>query len=164
MNTIEQPVPATRPKRGVMAWIDKNALYIALVQAVVAFLGSMYFSNIAGFPPCVLCWYQRILMFPLSIALIVGILRKDSGVHLYILPPAIIGWVIALYHNLLYYKIISDALAPCATGVSCTTKFIEYFGFVTIPLLSFIAFSVIIFCMYRHARRARQERVIINQG
>ncbi len=133
-------------------WFGRNALRIALIQAVIAFLGSMYFSNIAGFPPCVLCWYQRIFMFPLALALIVGILRKDSGVHLYILPPAIIGWVIALYHNLLYYKFIPDTLSPCSTGVSCTTKFIEYFGFVTIPLLSFIAFSVIILCMYAQAR------------
>jgi len=61
-----------------------------------------------------------------------------------VLPLAIIGWLISIFHNLLYYGIIPDALAPCTTGVSCTTKFIEYFGFVTIPLLSFLAFTVII--------------------
>jgi disulfide bond formation protein DsbB len=130
-------------------WLGKNALMLALIQAIVAFLWSMYYSNIAGFTPCVLCWYQRICMFPLFVALIVGILRKDAKVYMYVLPPAIVGWVIAFYHNLLYYKIIPDTLAPCTTGVSCTTKFIEYFGFVTIPLLSFLAFSVIIFFMLR---------------
>jgi disulfide bond formation protein DsbB len=145
------------------SWLGKNALRIALIQGIVAFLGSMYFSNIAGYPPCVLCWYQRILLFPLALTLIVGILIKDRRVHLYILPPAIIGWVIAFYHNLLYYKIIPDALAPCSTGVSCTTKFIEYFGFVTIPLLSLIAFSVIIFCMFAHRRFIRSTS-IINQN
>ena len=131
----------------VKLFIIKNALYLGLLQAIFALLGSLYFSNILGFPPCVLCWWQRIFMYPLTIALMVGILRRDSKVYLYILPPAIIGWSIALYHNLLYFKIIPDDLAPCSTGVSCTTKFIEYFGFVTIPFLSFCAFTIIIILM-----------------
>ena len=139
-------------RSGPWEWICRNAVHLALIQAIAAFLGSMYFSNIAGYPPCVLCWYQRICMFPLVLTLIVGILRRDARVHLYVLPAAIIGWIIAFYHNLLYYKIIPDTLAPCTTGVSCTTKFIEYFGFVTIPLLSFIAFTVIITFMFINAR------------
>lgn len=106
----------------------KNALYLALIQAIVALLGSLYFSNVLMYPPCVLCWYQRIAMFPLFITLIVGILTKDRNIHLFVLPPAIIGWMIALFHCLLYYKIIPDTLAPCSTQVSCTTKYVEYLG------------------------------------
>jgi disulfide bond formation protein DsbB len=128
-------------------FIIQNALYLALIQAVIAVLGSLYFSNILMLPPCVLCWYQRIAMFPLFVALTVGILTKDKNTHLFILPPAIFGWCVALYHCLLYYKIIPDTLAPCSTGVSCTTRFVEYFGFITIPLLSFTAFTVIITLM-----------------
>ncbi len=133
-------------------WIHKNAIYIALIQAIIALLGSLYFSNIAGYPPCVLCWWQRIFMYPLVLTLIVGILRKDLKVYQYVLPPAILGWLISIYHNLLYYKIIPDTLSPCSTGVSCTTKFIEYWGFITIPFLSFIAFSVIIIAMCEYCR------------
>lgn len=133
-------------------WIGKNALYLALIQVLAAILGSLYFSNIAGYPPCVLCWWQRIFMYPLAILLVVSILRKDRKVYQYILPSALIGWTIAIFHNLLYYKIIPDALAPCTTGVSCTTKYIEYFGFVTIPLLSFMAFSVIILLICEYCR------------
>lgn len=151
-----QTRPAAGGSLGWKGWIGKNAIYLALIQAIVAFLGSMYFSNIAGYPPCVLCWYQRICMFPLVATLIVGILRRDKHVHLYVLPAAIVGWVIALYHNLLYYKWIPDTLAPCTTGVSCTTKFIEYFGFVTIPLLSFIGFTVIITFMFINARYVKK--------
>ena len=128
-------------------FIIQNALYFALIQAIVAVLGSLYFSNILMLPPCVLCWYQRIAMFPLFITLIIGILTQDKNTHLFVLPPAIFGWLVALYHCLLYYKIIPDTLAPCSTGVSCTTKFVEYFGFITIPLLAFTAFTVIITCM-----------------
>lgn len=123
------------------------AKYLAFSQALLATMGSLYFSEIAGFPPCILCWYQRICMYPIVILLAVGILRKDSNVPYYVLPFSISGIVIAFYHNLLYYNIIPESAAPCTLGISCTTKFIEWFGFVTIPLLSFLAFAIITACM-----------------
>ncbi len=154
---MQNPTPAGMPVQSFWNRLGSYALYIAFVQSIVAFLWSMYYSNIAHFPPCVLCWYQRILMFPLVLILMVGILRKDARVYLYVLPLAWIGWIISLYHNLLYYKIIPDTISPCSTGVSCTTKFIEYFGFVTIPLLAFIAFTVIITMMYVQRRYVRMN-------
>ncbi len=128
-------------------FIGEYALYLALVQAIVATLGSMYFSDVMLLKPCLLCWYQRIAMFPLAIALITGILTKDKNTHLFVLWPALIGWTISTFHILLYYKIIPDTLAPCEAGVSCTTRYFELFGFVTIPFLAFTAFSVIILLM-----------------
>lgn len=125
----------------------KNILYIAWAQAMVATLGSLFFSEVMHFTPCVLCWYQRILMYPLAIVIPVGIIKKDKFLSNYVLPLAGLGWLIALYHNLLYYKILPESTAPCVAGVSCTTKFFAWFGFVTIPLLSLTAFTVIIVCM-----------------
>lgn len=119
-------------------------LHIVFLQALVAFLGSMYFSNIAHYPPCVLCWYQRICMYPLVIISGVAILELNKKVARYVLPLAGIGWLISLYHNLLYYKILPEAAAPCMAGISCTTKYIQWLGFITIPLLAFIAFTIII--------------------
>jgi disulfide bond formation protein DsbB len=130
-----------------MKWVKNNILYIAWTLSLLAVLGSLYFSNVRGFPPCVLCWYQRIFMYPLVLILGVGILRKDRNVAYYVLPLSIIGLLISLYHNLLYYRIIPESAAPCVSGVSCTTKFIEYFGFVTIPLLSLLGFLAINICM-----------------
>lgn len=121
--------------------------YIAFAQALLATLGSLYFSEIAGFPPCVLCWYQRICMYPIAAILAIGIARKDKNVPYYVLPFSIVGIVISIYHNLLYYKLIPESIQPCITGVSCTTKFIEWFGFVTIPFLSLVAFAIITVCM-----------------
>lgn len=121
--------------------------YIAFAQASIATLGSLYFSELAGFPPCILCWYQRICMYPIVAILTVGILRKDKKVGLYVLPFSVIGMLIAFYHNLLYYNIIPESIAPCQAGISCTTKFIEWFGFVTIPFLSLAAFAIITVCM-----------------
>jgi disulfide bond formation protein DsbB len=128
-------------------WLKKNILYIALLQATITTLGSLYFSEIRDFPPCVLCWYQRVFMFPLVILIIVGILRKDRGLWLYVLPVSIVGWCIALYHNLLYWKILPESIQPCTLGISCTSVYIEWFGFVTIPFLSLAAFTVIIISM-----------------
>ena len=132
--------------------IQKYILYIAFVQALVATLGSLFFSEIMKLPPCVLCWYQRILMYPLVLIIAVGILRKDKGLPLYVLPLSMLGWLIALYHNLLYYKILPESVAPCTMGISCTTKQIEWLGFITIPLMSFTAFTVITICMYLYYR------------
>lgn len=140
----------------IKQFVIGNALYLALIQAIAALLGSLWFSNVLMYPPCVLCWWQRIAMYPLVVILTVGILRKDRMVHTYVLPLAVIGWFIGLYHNLLYYKIIPDTMAPCETGVSCTTKFIQYFGFITIPFLAFSAFTIIIVLML--IRRKAVER------
>jgi disulfide bond formation protein DsbB len=121
--------------------------YVAWSVALVATLGSLYFSEIRGFPPCVLCWYQRIAMYPLVIILAVGILLKDRKLTWYALPLSLVGGAIALYHVLLYYHIIPESAAPCTLGISCTTEYIEWLGFITIPFLSLIAFAGITICL-----------------
>lgn len=130
-----------------MSFLEKNILYIAWVQSLIAVIGSLYFSEIRFFPPCVLCWYQRIFMYPLVILIAVGIIRKDKGVYTYVLPLSILGMIIAFYHNLLYYGLLPEVVAPCSIGASCATRFVSYFGFITIPLLSLGAFSLITICM-----------------
>lgn len=125
----------------------QNILYLALIQAIVATLGSLYFSEIRHFTPCVLCWYQRILMYPLVIIIAVGILRKDKGIYQYVLPMSLLGGIIAFYHVLLQKGILPESIAPCTIGASCTTKFAGYFGFITIPVMSLTAFIVITICM-----------------
>ncbi len=117
--------------------------YLAWLQVLVATLGSLYFSDVMKLPPCVLCWYQRILMYPLILIIPVGIFLEDKRLKYYVLPLSITGLCISLYHNLLYYNIIPEAIIPCSTGVSCTTIQIVWFGFITIPLLSLIAFILI---------------------
>ena len=109
---------------------QKYALLIAWVQATVALLGSLFFSLVMQLPPCDLCWYQRIAMYPLVLIIGLGILKKDKVFFDYAFPLAIIGWVIALYHNLLYYKILPESAAPCLQGISCTTVFFQWFGFI----------------------------------
>lgn len=127
--------------------LTKQLPYLALAIAVLATLGSLFFSEILHLPPCILCWYQRITMYPLVTILIVGIIRRDKNLPLYVLPLSLIGLVIALYHNLLYYHILPESAAPCVQGISCTTRLIEWLGFMTIPLLSLAAFTLITISM-----------------
>lgn len=123
--------------------LRERLVQFAWFLAAVATLGSLYFSEIAGFPPCVLCWYQRILMYPIVAILAVGIVRDDPDAPWYALPLSVLGLGVSAYHNLLYYGILPESIAPCTAGISCTTKFIQWFGFLTIPLLSFLAFAAI---------------------
>ena len=124
-------------------FIQKNAMYLVLAQVVVAIAGSLYFSDIKGFEPCVLCWYQRIFMYSLFPIIIIALLKKEPKIYQYIIPIALLGMSISIYHNLLYTGIIENK-GFCSSGISCTSKFIEYFGFVTIPFLAFLGFAVII--------------------
>ncbi len=126
----------------MIKFIQKNAINLILIQVVIAIVGSLYFSDIKGYEPCILCWYQRICMYALFPIIIIAKLRKESKIYQYILPISIFGFIISLYHNLLYTNIIKFEF--CSTGISCTTKYIDYFGFISIPLLSLIGFIIII--------------------
>ena len=135
--------------------LNKNwaILFSAWVLVTVSTLGSLFFSYVMEFAPCVLCWYQRICLFPLVIILATGLFPLDKRVIKYSLPLAIAGWITALYHNLLYSGIIPQDLQPCSKGVSCTEKYIDLFGFLTIPMLSLISFSIIITLLILLKRR-----------
>ena len=118
-------------------------LFICWLIASISTLGSLFFSEIMKFPPCVLCWYQRICLFPLVLILSMGLFPFDKSVVKFALPFALAGWFIAFYHNLLYSGIISENIQPCSQGVSCTEDYINLFGIFTIPMLSIMAFSII---------------------
>ena len=122
----------------------RNLAYLAWLQAIIALLGSLYYSEIRHLVPCVLCWYQRILMYPLVIIIGVGLARGEiKGLPYYVLPFSILGIGFALFHWLLQMGLLPDVIAPCQAGISCTSRYVEYYGFVTIPFMSLIAFSVI---------------------
>ncbi len=130
-----------------MMWIKKNILYVAWAQALAALFGSLYFSEIVGIPPCILCWIQRIFMYPLVVIIAVGIMRKDKSLPYYVLPLSIPGFLVAFYQHLLQVGIISEKSAPCSVGISCITKYWSLFDFITLPLLSAVAFAVITLCV-----------------
>ncbi|MRH43574.1 disulfide bond formation protein B [Aquibacillus halophilus] len=131
-----------------MVNIRQYSLYIAWVVSVIATLGSLYFSEIRGFIPCELCWYQRILMYPLTLILGIGTFQNDPSVKKIVLPMAVIGWCISLFHYL-EQKVPGFApIKPCASGVPCSAEYINWLGFITIPFLALTAFTLIIISMF----------------
>ncbi|MBX3065960.1 MAG: disulfide bond formation protein B [Anaerolineae bacterium] len=134
---------ADSPANPLISRLRATLIYVAWFQALIGVLGSLFFSEVMGLAACTLCWYQRIALYPLLPILTAGILLADRNVRYYALPLSIIGWLIALYHTLLYYGVIPEVISTCSAGVSCTTRQIEWFGVITIPLLSLAAFTVI---------------------
>ncbi|MGB4359008.1 MAG: disulfide bond formation protein B [Rhodoferax sp.] len=130
-----------------MSWSSKTTpwalVFAAWLVAASATLGALFMSEIMGFAPCVLCWWQRMFMFPLVIVLALGLFPYDRTVLRYALPLATMGLLVAGFHVLLTIGVIPEALAPCRDGIPCKTLQVEWFGFVTIPLLSFFAFLVL---------------------
>jgi disulfide bond formation protein DsbB len=116
--------------------------YLALAPALTAMLGSLYYSEIAGFVPCTLCWYQRILMYPLTLIILVGIIKQDEYLPDYVLPFSIIGMGVSTYHYLIQLGVFEHP-AACSVGIPCNLRYVDYFGFVTIPLLTLTAFVLI---------------------
>jgi disulfide bond formation protein DsbB len=135
------------PRMSFFSTIRPHLGYVAWFQALVATLGSLFFSEVMHLTPCLLCWYQRIAMYPMLLILTVGILLRDTRLKYYVLPLSLIGMSIGVYHNLLYYGILPESIAPCTAGISCTTKQIEWLGFITIPLMALTAFIVITLSM-----------------
>jgi disulfide bond formation protein DsbB len=118
-------------------------IFAAWFTVTLATLAALFMSEVMGFAPCVLCWWQRIFMFPLVLILALGLFPFDAKVLRYAMPLAGIGLAVAAFHVLLTLGIIPEALAPCRQGIPCKTIQVEWFGFVTIPLLSFAAFLAI---------------------
>ena len=119
-------------------------IFTCWLIAMVALFGSLFFSEVMGLEPCVLCWWQRIFIYPLAVLFLVGLFPFDRSVVRYTLPLAVIGLGFAVYHYLVYSGFIPESLQPCSEKLSCAEINLELMGFITIPMLSIYAYSVII--------------------
>ncbi len=149
-NDTDREAAAEEWTRSPIDLVAAAGRHVALLVACVAMAGSLFFSEVLRWSPCVLCWYQRILMYPLMLLLAIGILRRDRGLHLYVLPFSLLGACVSLYHYLLTK---TDWLPPppCTTGIPCTVDYLNWFGFVNIPFLALAAFLIITVMMLMSA-------------
>ncbi|MFG3613353.1 disulfide oxidoreductase [Rummeliibacillus stabekisii] len=122
-------------------------LYFAWLVSVVATLGSLYFSEIRGFIPCDLCWFQRIFMYPLVVILGIGTFQSDISVKKFVLPLSILGGFISFFHYLEQKVPGFGGIKPCVSGVPCSSEYINWLGFITIPFLALLAFTLITISM-----------------
>ena len=118
-------------------------LFLAWMIALSASLGAIFIGEVMGQTPCLLCWYQRAFMFPLALVLAVAAFRTDRSAWVYAIPLSGAGLLIALYHVLLYYGFIPEAVVPCVKGPSCTDAKMTIFDVLPLPVLSAFAFAAI---------------------
>jgi disulfide bond formation protein DsbB len=119
-----------------------NGLWLAFAVALVTTLGSLYYSEIAHFVPCKLCWYQRIAVYPLTFTLVVAALRRDRTAWTYVVPQAVVGAGFAIYHTQLQ-AFPSQHSSFCTITEPCTVRYVWEFGFVSLPLMALAAFSFV---------------------
>jgi disulfide bond formation protein DsbB len=132
------------PLRAVRGALWGYELWLAFLTAAIATGGSLFFSEVAGFVPCELCWFQRICMYPLSIITLLAAVAVDHRVARYLLPLPVVGAGIALYHLLVENEVVAQARGCLLSAPGgCATKWIDRFGFVTIPTLSLTAFALV---------------------
>lgn len=127
--------------------ISSLLLYGAWLVSLIAMLGSLYFSEIEGFIPCELCWYQRISMYPLVLILGIATFKNDLQVPRYVLPLSLLGGSISVLHYLEQKVPGFGGIKPCVSGVPCSSEYINWMGFITIPFLALIAFVLITIAM-----------------
>ncbi|MFK2825894.1 disulfide oxidoreductase [Bacillus sp. B190/17] len=121
----------------------ENLLLTAWGTSFVAMLGSLYFSEVMKYEPCELCWYQRILMYPLVLILGMAVIKKDAAAARYSLLLSATGACISIYHYAIQKIDFFSNTAPACGRVPCTGMYINWLGFITIPFLALTAFIVI---------------------
>jgi disulfide bond formation protein DsbB len=131
-------------------FFGRHEIMFAWIIALVSMIGSLIYSEVIGFPPCLLCWWQRVFIYPQVFILLIGIIRKDRMVAWYGIVLAFFGSIIALYHYLIEHAIL-DPLATCVAqgSVPCTAIYVNQFGYITIPMMSLTA-CVLIFVLLVH--------------
>jgi len=134
---------ARGPLRALRSALWGYELWAAFVVAAIATGGSLFLSEIAHFVPCELCWFQRIAMYPLSIVTLLAALTGDHRVARYLLPLPLVGAGVSVYHILVENHVIATPQG-CQIGIGCAVKWINEFGYMTIPTLALTAFVLLI--------------------
>jgi disulfide bond formation protein DsbB len=127
-------------------FLGDYALTLAFLMTLAAVGSSLFYSEYANFTPCLLCWWQRIFLYPQAILLLVALIKRDDAVRKYCLTLSGIGILISIYHT--YLQFGGNDLIPCsATGVSCDHVYFLTYGYITIPTMALTAFAAIFLLM-----------------
>jgi len=135
-------------KLSLIKLLSRYSFHFALIVSLIATLGSLFYSEIAKFEPCRLCWYQRIIMYPQVILISLAIIKKDRHLADYLMALSAVGVLISSYHY--YLQRGGQSIFPCSVvgySASCSTRFIMEFGYITIPMMALTAFILIIILM-----------------
>jgi len=141
-------------------WLWGYELWCAFVVSAIATGGSLFLSESVGFVPCELCWYQRICMYPLSILTLIAAIRGDYKFARYLLPLPVVGACVSVFHLLVENHVVATP-SGCQIGAGCAVKWINYFGYMTIPTLALSAFVLLIGFLALAAAEPEPETAIL---
>ncbi len=139
----------TKQENPLLRFFRKNALWTAFLVAIIATGLSLFYSEIVGFEPCKLCWYQRIFMYPQVVLLGIALWRKDNNIVDYSMALSLFGGAIAFYHY--YGQMFNPSVLPCAVvGLTpaCSQRFFVEFGYITIPMMALTTFAFLAVLMF----------------
>ena len=146
----------TKLRAHIYRFVHKRILLLIFLEALFALIGSLAYSQIVGFPPCELCWIQRIFIYPQVVIALIAMTKKDKGIVDYLLPMSIIGGLVALYQSLIQWGVAAVSVAGCTSvGGECAKVYVSQFGYITIPFMSFTIFvySIGVMLVYYQAKK-----------
>lgn len=136
-------------KRKAYNFVHKYILELLFWGTMAAVVGSLVYSEIVGFPPCDLCWIQRMMIYPQAIILLVAMKKKDKSIIDYLVPLSVIGAVVSLYQSLIQWGISGVSVLGCtAEGASCAKVYVREYSYITIPFMAFSVFVYVIVLKY----------------
>lgn len=127
---------------GLRRLVLQRSQWMAFAVALTATLGSLYFSEIAGLPPCEFCWFQRICMYPLAVVLLIGLVKRDEGAWQYAVALAAIGLLFSLYHYQL--ELFPEQKTFCTSAVPCSARLVNEFGFISLAFMAGAGFTSVL--------------------
>jgi disulfide bond formation protein DsbB len=141
----------------VYRFVGQYPLQLIFLTSLVALVFSMVYSNVVNFPPCELCWVQRIFMYPQVLLSYLAIRKKDLSMISYLLPMTVLGMIVAFYHSLVHWGISGSFLACTTTGGECAKVYVMEYGYITIPFMAFSTFVYLltITLIYRKASNVK---------
>lgn len=135
----------------INSYIKAYGIEFSLILTITAIVSSLYYSNIVGFEPCTLCWYQRIFIYPQAILLVVALFRKEKTIIPYSITLAVISSLISAYHYLVQritdFNSQVSLATPCTLAGNCTSKFVFEYGYITIPMMALTTGITILFLL-----------------
>jgi disulfide bond formation protein DsbB len=155
---ILSPVKEEGAGRRIANWFGRHSIWLAFTVCAASLAGSIFYSGVAGFPPCELCWWQRIFLYPQAVLLAIAYFTDDEHIHKYSIALSSLGFVVSAYNVWLQFG--GTSIGPCAaTGVSCSLRYFLEFGYITLPTMSLTAFGLLLVIMLFRRRHKKANRV-----
>ena len=151
-------LPTTSFSQKISAFLTKNVLWLGFLFSLAAMAGSLIYSDVIGYPPCLFCWYLRIAFYPQVLLFAVALFKKDRGIIDYALGLSFIGLIISVTHVL--SENIGASPLPCeASGPSCLIKYVYLYGFITIPVMGLVSLATLFLILLTVKRASKNSAV-----